>query len=279
MNIRKGDEMDEKIIMDLHNHSNLSPDGKNEPEEMVRRAVELGIEYYSLTDHLEINKFYDEEYPYEEPVKRASLIIPPLIEKYSGKIKMSYGVELGQPLQDMPLTNRMLSSYKYDFIIGSLHMCNGWDDFYLLDYTKVSADMLMGLYFEELLEMARWGEFDVLGHLTYPLRYITGESGITIDMEKYLPIIKEIFSTLIKNGMGIEINTSGLRQKIGKALPDEYYVSLYRQLGGKILTIGSDAHCTEDLGKGVPECIKMAKRAGFDSLAFYKNRKPEFIKI
>ncbi|MCH5323708.1 MAG: histidinol-phosphatase HisJ family protein [Eubacterium sp.] len=271
--------MNDNIIMDMHNHSNLSPDGSNTPEEMVQRACELGIKHYSLTDHLEINKFYDEEYLYEEPIRRGSEIIPALIEKYSGKINMGYGIELGQPLQDMPLTERMLSSYKYDFIIGSLHMCDGWDDFYLLDYSQVSADMLMGLYFEELLAMARWGEFDVLGHLTYPLRYITGESGIEIDMEKYLPIIKEIFTTLIKKDMGIEINTSGLRQQIGKPLPDEYYVALYKQLGGKILTIGSDAHRTEDLGKGIAECTAMAKRLGFDYLTFYKNRKPQFIKI
>lgn len=276
---KKGDIMEEKIIMDCHNHSNLSPDGENSPEDMVKRACELGIKYYSLTDHLEINKFYDEEYPYEEPVKRGSLITPALAEKYADKIHMSYGIELGQPLQDIKLTERMLSSYKYDFIIGSLHMCDGWDDFYLLDYSKVSADMLMGLYFEEVLQMARWGEFDVLGHLTYPLRYITGESGIQIDMDKYLPIIKEIFSTLIKNDMGIEINTSGLRQKINKPLPDEYYVALYKELGGRILTVGSDAHCTADLGKGISECVMMAKRLGFDSLAFYKNRKPEFVKI
>ena len=74
---------DPEILMDVHNHSNLSPDGSNDPEEMVRRATELGIRYYSLTDHLEINKFYDEEYLYEEPVKRASEISPALIKKYA----------------------------------------------------------------------------------------------------------------------------------------------------------------------------------------------------
>ena len=271
--------MAEKILMDCHNHSNLSPDGSNTPEEMVRRACELGISYYALTDHLEINKFYDEEYLYEEPVKKASEISPVLIEKYADKITMSYGVELGQPLQDIELTNRMLSSYKYDFIIGSLHMCRGWDDFYLLDYSKVSPDYLLGLYFEELLDMARWGEFDVMGHITYPLRYIVGESGINVDMKKYLPIIKEIFSTLIKNGKGIEINSSGLRQKIGVPMPDEHYIALYKKLGGRILTVGSDAHCTEDLGKGIAECIELARKIGFEELTFFKNRKPVFISI
>ena len=236
---------DPEILMDVHNHSNLSPDGSNDPDEMVRRATELGIRYYSLTDHLEINKFYDEEYLYEEPVKRASEISPALIKKYADKINMAYGVELGQPLQDMELTKRMLSSYDYDFIIGSLHMCNGWEDFYLLDYNEVQPEMIMKLYFEEMLEMARWGEFDVLGHLTYPLRYIVGESELYIDL----------------------------------TLPDEYYVRLYKELGGKILTVGSDAHCTQDLGKGIPEAIELARNVGFTELAFFKKRNPTFISI
>ena len=132
---------------------------------------------------------------------------------------------------------------------------------------------------EELLEMARWGEFDVLGHLTYPLRYIVGDSGLYIDMSKYLPIIKEIFSTLIKNDIGIEINSSGLRQKIGLTLPDKYYVRLYKELGGTILTVGSDAHRTEDLGKGIPEAIALARNVGFTELAFFKKRNPTFISI
>lgn len=268
-----------EILLDCHNHSCQSPDGVNTPREMVERAIELGIKYYALTDHLEINKFYDEEFLYEEPVRQSSEIVPALKSEYKDKIRMSYGVELGQPLQNMSLTQRMLETYNFDYIIGSLHMCNGWDDFYLLDYSKVSADKLLDLYFEELLEMARWAKFDILGHLTYPLRYIVGESKIKIDMTKHLSIIKEIFTAVIKNDMGIEINTSGLRQQIGEALPSEYYIELYKNLGGKILTIGSDAHCVEDLGKGVAQCTAMAKKVGFNQLAFYEHRKPIFINI
>lgn len=98
-------------------------------------------------------------------------------------------------------------------------------------------------------------------------------------MDEYEDIIKEIFATLIKNGKGIEINTSGLRQKIGKPLPDLYYVKMFREMGGEILTIGSDAHCTADLGKGINEGIEIAKQAGFDKVAFFKKRTPQFIAI
>ncbi len=127
--------------------------------------------------------------------------------------------------------------------------------------------------------MAEWGRFDVLGHLTYPLRYICGDFGIEIDMDRYESIIKKIFGTLIKNNMGIEVNTSGLFQKIGKPLPDERYVRMYKELGGEIITVGSDAHRTEHLGRGVAEGIKMIKSCGFDRIYYFDRRNPIAIKI
>lgn len=267
------------IPVDSHNHSTQSPDGKNTLREMAEKAAELGIEHYTVTDHLEINKFYDKEFLYEEPVKQSSQLLPDLIKEFKDKVDIHYGVELGQPLHDIELTNRMLKNYEYEFIIGSCHMVKGWDDFYYLDYKKNDPHYLMKLYFEELLEMAEWGKFDVLGHLTYPLRYIEGDFGIKIDMDRYTAIIEKIFTTLIKKGMGIEINTSGLREKIGVTLPSEKYVKLYRELGGEIITIGSDAHCVENLGKGIQEGIQIAKNCGFDKIYYYNHRKPVSINI
>ncbi len=272
--------MEKKIIpADSHSHSNQSPDGENTLREMVLRAAELGIRHYTVTDHLEINKFYDEEFPYEEPVKQSSLLVPQLKNEFSDKIDIHYGVELGQPVHDPDLTERMLNSYDFEFIIGSCHMVKGWDDFYYLDYKKTDPYQILRLYFEELLEMARWGKFDVLGHLTYPLRYIEGDFGIKIDMDIYKDIITDIFKSLIKNGMGIEINTSGLREKIGVTLPDEAFVKMYRKLGGEIITVGSDAHCTDDLGKRISEGIALAKKCGFDKIYYYNRRIPVAINI
>ncbi len=267
------------LPVDSHNHSTQSPDGENTLREMAEKAAALGIEHLTVTDHLEINKFYDEEFPYEEPVKQSAQLLPALKEEFKNKVDIHYGVELGQPLHDMELTNRMLDSCDYEFIIGSCHMVKGWDDFYYLDYKKNDPHYLMKLYFEEVLEMAEWGKFDVLGHLTYPLRYIEGDFGIKIDMDRYASIIEKIFITLIKNGMGIEINTSGLREKINVTLPSEKYVKIYRDLGGEIITVGSDAHCAENLGKGISQGIQIAKKCGFDKIYYYDRRKPVSINI
>ena len=103
-------------------------------------------------------------------------------------------------------------------MIASLHELPDKLDFYFLDYAEEDVDSLLETYFSELLKIAKWGYFDVLGHITYPLRYIEGDAGISVDMGKYLDSIAEIFKAVISNGKGIELNTSGYRQSYGEAL-------------------------------------------------------------
>lgn len=267
------------IPFDFHTHTKFSFDGENTAEEMVFRAIELGMKNYAITDHVEANLFYDKEYGASESIVKAAKIIPVLRDKYADRINLAYGIELGQPVHDLSLSEKILGEYDFDFVIGSCHNIRGYEDFYFLDYNKLDYGFLLDVYFEELLEMAEWGGFDVLGHLTYPLRYICGEYGKNVYMSDYDDIIDGIFSALIKNGCGIEINTSGLRQKIGETMPSIKYIKRYRELGGKILTIGSDAHRTDDLGKGIAEGIELAREAGFTEIAVYKKREPIMIKI
>lgn len=268
-----------RVPFDFHTHSRFSYDGEDKAEEMVNRAIALGMTHYAITDHIEVNLFYDEEYGAERPSREAAETIPALKEKHAEEIVLLYGVELGQPHHDPALAEKILAAAPYDFVIGSCHMLRGYDDFYFLDYRKDLPEKLLPLYFEELLEMAEASDFDVLGHLTYPLRYICGDCGIAVDMKKYGSVIDEIFRALIRNGKGIEINTSGLREKIGTTLPDLPYVKRYRELGGEILTIGSDAHSTADLGKNIADGIEVAKRAGFEKIAVFRGRTAEFIPI
>ena len=98
-------------------------------------------------------------------------------------------------------------------------------------------------------------------------------------MSRYEEIIREIFKTIIYNGKGIEINTSGLRQKYGKPFPEYRFVKMYKELGGELISVGSDAHTVADLGKGVADGAEIAKQAGFKYLCFFKERKPQFLII
>ena len=134
-------------------------------------------------------------------------------------------------------------------------------------------------YFAEILKLCGWGKFDVLGHLTYNMRYIKGVAGIDLDISRFDGLIEESFKSLISQGKGIEINTSGLRQKYGEIVPSLKYVRMFRDLGGEIISIGSDAHTVEDLGKNVADGAEAALEAGFKYLCYFKERKPCFISI
>ena len=267
------------IPFDLHTHCTLSFDGVSSAGDMVKRAAELGIKYYALTDHVDLGDHADPDFDLEATVNGAKEQIPALQKKYSDSLELLYGVELGQGVHDKALAEKLLSENDYDFVIGSIHNIRGHEDFYFLDYKKLDISALLDSYFDELLETAQWGGFDVMAHITYPLRYIVGDYGINVDLSAYSDIIDEILRTLIKNDRGIEINTSGLRQKIGVTMPDLPIVKRFRELGGEVLTIGSDAHKTDDLGKGISEGIDIAKAAGFDKIAVFRHRKPFFAEI
>lgn len=283
------------MLCDMHTHSRYSPDADRDAviERMAEQAEKAGLGHIAVTDHCECNFWLTaEEKDYPEYQKPDSMMfgsriyalqsIRETLELKKRHPGLLCGVELGQPLQNTSAAEEIYGTEGLDFIIGSLHMNAGKPDFYWLEYDKMDSSELYSLldcYFTEVLEMCRCCDFDVLGHLTYPLRYIEGRSGIKVDMQRYDGIIREIFCTLIEKGKGIEINTSGLRQEYGRCFPDIEYVRLYRSLGGEIMTLGSDAHRISDIGAGLEEGAMLARQAGFRYAAVFKGRKPEFVKL
>ena len=283
------------FLCDCHTHSAWSPDGKDSAEAMCLRASELGLDVYTLTDHCDCNYWLTAE-EHEQETGSAIAVdremygsrdysAASISEVSALKERFPFllcGIELGQPLQNIKAAEETASRPELDFIIGSHHQNAGKEDFYWLKYDKMDLSEIYAYltdYFSEMLAMCRWGRFDVLGHLTYPLRYIVGDYGIDIDMSRFEDIIKEIFCTLAQNGRGIEINTSGLRQKYGRTFPDEHYLKLWRECGGEILTVGSDAHNTADLGAGIREGMELARECGFRYIAYFRERKPQFVSL
>lgn len=252
---------------DCHLHTDNSFDSETPAERQVDRAHELGIAYIALTDHCDILEWSDAN------IARSNAQAIELNRKYDD-LTVLRGIELGEPLQDMDETARALGLCEYDFILCSLHNIRGEEDFYYLHPDEAQAHDLITRYFDELLEMVRWNEFDSLAHLTYPLRYITGRDGVAVDMTRYQPIIREILATLASNGKALEINTSGLRTPEGFLLPTVEYVRLFRELGGRYITLGSDAHVPEHMAVGMAEGIAAAKEADFDCATIFINRKP-----
>jgi len=275
-------------LIDCHTHSKNSPDAVDSVDSMCEKALKIGLSAYSITDHIECcmdRWFFDKDdeiipHHYFKDIYESSMAdISSAKEKYKNKLNLIAGIELGEPCQNLENADFYLKDERLDFVIASIHQIRGHKDFYFLNYDEFDIPTLLKLYFEEIFETCMWGKFDVLGHLTYTLRYMTGEQGKKVDLKPFEEIIRESFKTLAYNGKGIEINTSGLRQKYGDAFPSFEYVKMFKECGGEILSIGSDAHCVADLGKGIVEGVEIAKKAGFNYVAYFKNRKPTFLKI
>ncbi len=259
-----------KHLVDLHVHTGHSFDSEERIENHCRRASELGLAAFAVTDHCDVNM-----HPLSEAVKniRASGadVFRMREEGFPGVLA---GVELGEPLEDLPYAEEILGLLPYDVVLGSIHNIPGKEDFYFLDCSKGDMNALLKPYFEELIRLAQWGKCDVITHITYPLRYIEGKYHRKVELSLYDDLIDELFRTIIEKDLVLEVNSSGLRQEIGRPLPDEPYLRRYYDFGGRKLSFGSDAHRAEDLGKGISECRQMAKRIGFTETVTFRNRKP-----
>lgn len=268
-----------KGLADCHLHTAYSFDGKAKTEEILERAEALELAACCITDHCEMNT--PDLASLEKDMKASVAEVERLRQGRFLRSNTLFltGLELGQDLQNQSEAERFLSEISVDFVIGSLHNVTGETDFYYLEYTPERATALLNQYFDELIALAEWGQFDSLGHLTYPLRYISGKYGIHPDMNRYEKQIDTILSLLAKNGKALEINTSGLRNEIGETLPSFTYVKRFRELGGRHITLGSDAHDPEGVGMGLSEAAMLAKEAGFSSITYFMKHRPVEIPI
>lgn len=263
---------------DCHTHSTCSPDGSDPAADMLARAEELGLYAYALTDHCECHKF---ETRYRPRVRLAWDEMERAAQAFSGKTRFYRGIELGQPTQDLKAAREALDGRNYDVVIGSLHNLAGEKDFYHLGQETVSPerwDSLFSQYFEELLQMIRWGNFDTLAHITYPLRYRTAP-GENPGFESHWEELEAVLSALIRAGKALEMNTSRLLRKDAPPMPELEVFTCYRELGGRLVTLGSDAHSAENLGSGIDEGMELLKQAGFTEFAVYEKRVPVMLPL
>lgn len=278
-------------LIDCHTHTQFSMDSEADINAMIKKAKELNLAAYAITDHCECNCWYPKEhyentelfdyFNYKEDFEASLSAVTELKEKYSD-FNLICGTELGQPLADLEIAEKCIADSRLDFVISSVHQIKDEKDFFYINYYHMSTaeiNNLLERYFFEVYELCKWGKFDVLGHLTYCLRYMKIRNGITPNMKLFDEIIAESLRTLADKGKGIEINTSGIRQGFGTTFPSLKYIKLFREFGGKIISIGSDAHKVRDLGANIAEGTELAKAAGFSEICYFKKRQPVFIKI
>lgn len=270
-------------MCDLHIHSDNSFDAVSSVDSICQTAIDKGLYAIAITDHCEAPEIKLGEnsrfgYP-DRDIPKSISEVATAKQRYSHKLKVLCGMELGEPMHDPESTEIALSYGEYDFILASVHNLRNMEDMYFIDFTSFDKDEILNKYFDELLETASFKHFDSLAHLTYPLRYIKEKTGEAVDLAPYQNKIDEIFKMLIKNKKALEINVSGLYKELGTTLPDASQIERFRQLGGEYITIGTDAHRKEDVGKCIEEGMALAKKCGFTQYTIFEKHKPILIDI
>ncbi|MFR7478414.1 MAG: histidinol-phosphatase HisJ family protein [Acutalibacteraceae bacterium] len=253
---------------DNHMHSSASFDAAYSVEEMAAASYEHGLSCITITDHRDCPVFLFDNSRAMMGVSRYST--QQAAKDWQGKLEILFGVELGEPLQEKRAAQEILRHGPYDFVIGSLHNLEGEEDFYFLNYEQHDPRDLLRRYFSELLEMVLWGQFDTLAHVTYPLRYMPKG----MDLTPFADAIDRVFHALIQKQIALEVNASGFRQEIGESLPGEDLLRRYHQLGGRLITVGADAHAPADTGCFIPLTCSMLRRLGFTEYMIYRKRRP-----
>ena len=271
------------IATDMHVHSCFSSDSVEKPELIIETAIAKGFSYVYFTDHHDTNFPIHPSAPdmdFQLDFEKYTNQLSQLKELYKDKIEVRFGVEQGICPETAPQISALSNQYPFDFIIGSSHLSsleNG-DPYYPEYYKGKSNIEAYREYFSSEVENVRLTDgFDVYGHLDYAVRYCP-DSDFEYHFEDYRDIFEVLLKQLIEKGKGIEINTSGIT-KIGYPHPHIEALRLYRQLGGEIITVGSDAHKKEDIGYGFDKAEELLKDIGFKYYTVFKERKPEFIKF
>lgn len=268
-----------KNIVDLHVHTDNSFDGNHSATFLCEKAEFMDLRALAFTDHCEVDQFKDNR-QYEKRIFQAFFEIAKVRSAFRGKLLVLNGIELGQPAYDPETAENIINRYDYDQVIGSIHNLRNREDFYFMEsFTEDETKKYLKEYFDEIINMLQWGNFDVLAHLTYPLRYFYAKSGISVDLNDYKNQIDEILLLTAKKDKALEINTGGLRQPLNKLHPEVDVIKRFKELGGKLVTVGSDAHFAEHLAKDIDKAYEAALSAGFDSITFFQRRTPMLMKI
>ena len=258
-------------MFDFHMHSRVSFDGRDTGRNMALAARNGGLREICFTDHMDYDPLdaghklhfamdaYNAEYD--------ALEIPGLIIRRGFEFGML--PENREQFQfDSNLTN-------WDFVIGSVHFTDGLDVYYPQYWEGKTAYQAVLQNFEETLRCVQLhDDYDVLGHLTYLAKCGANPEKTPILYRDYREVVDEIFRILVAKGKGIELNTSGV-DACGTFLPGLEYLRRFKELGGQIVTVGSDAHHSSRVGQYCTEAARAVQDI-FGYVCTFAERKPQF---
>lgn len=260
-------------MFDFHMHSTVSFDGHDDPGSMVSAAQKMGLKEICFTDHIDHQaEFMSPNWVFDlEKYAQAydALEVPGL--------KIRRGMEFGISPDNAPQLAADCAKRSYDFVIGSVHFCDG-KDVYLPPYWESrTPETAYREYLEETYRCVQAQDgFDVLGHLTYICKCQGNPTKEPLLYREHREILDEILKELVRKDKGLELNTSGI-DKCGFYLPTEDFFRRFQELGGKIVTVGSDAHTASRVGQYTREACELLGSI-FGYVCTFQNREPIFHK-
>jgi histidinol-phosphatase (PHP family) len=266
------------MLVDYHIHTSFSQDSTAPMQAQCEAAIARGIREIAFTEHEDYNprdptSFYFDHAAFWRELERCRAL-------FAGKIVIRAGIEISEPHRYPSLAANVLSRFKWDFVLGSLHWLSPTVNCFLPEFFAHVNDWResMRLYFIETIELARHGDFDVLAHIDYPVRYNVDAYNGEYDIRAYEPIVKDVLRAIIARDKGIEINMSATRAGRNPN-PAPVVVEWFKQLGGKHLTIGTDSHTPAHTGLGIDTALAIARDAGWKQIATYELRRPVLVQL
>ncbi|MDF2735551.1 MAG: histidinol phosphatase [Chloroflexota bacterium] len=257
------------LPLDAHVHTDLSHDSAVPLDDYARLAVERGIAEVAITDHVDFAPsapgYGETTFEQRERIVRAGA------ERWAERgVAIRFGVEITWDSRYAAEIRDHLARYEYDFVIGSVHIYR--DSPYAADHVAGwvagrSLAEIVAPYFDEVAAGARTGLFDAMGHIDFVKRFLTPHV-TTADLAAAPELYEPILAALVESGTALEINTSGLRSPAEEAFPSPAVVSRFHAMGGRAVTVGSDAHTVESFAWALADGYESAAEAGFASLAF-----------
>ena len=280
---------------DYHVHTEFSDDSNYPMEQVIKDAITKGFDELCFTDHVDygIKKDWDEPgemiyrkggagEPDQMPVANVDYPVyyktfQKMKELYQDKISLKFGLEFGMQAHTVEKYEKLFSRYPFDFIILSVHEIEDkefWDQGFQNGMTQQEYNER---YYEEMLYLVQnYHNYSVLGHMDLITRY--DKAGV-YTFEKLKPILTKILKTVIADEKGIEVNTSSHRYGLKDLTPSSDILKLYKKLGGKIITIGSDSHKPGYLGAFVDETKEELRSLGFEYICTFDKMKPVYHKL
>lgn len=258
---------------DYHVHTYYSDDSDCPMEEMIEKGIAIGLDEIAFTEHVDYGVKTDLNCDYEAYFKE----LEALRCRYAGRIVIRAGIEFGVQRHTIPEFKRDFDAYPFDFVILSNHQIDN-KEFWNYEYQKGrTQEEFHKNYYEEIYAVVKaYQDYSVLGHLDMIKRYDTYGS---YPDEKIMDIIDKILRQVIADGKGIEVNTSCYKYGLKDLTPSTEILNHYYQLGGKIVTIGSDAHEARHLGGHVTEVKEILKKIGFSQFCTFENMTPVFLNL